>query len=444
MIALATLAAGGRASADIPQTQDGQGIKLGPRSTLHPGFALLFGFDSNVFWTERRDDGGVRPAAYAMPVAWIGVGNREVRDAVLQSPAGRSDRKVDYNLRISAGYRAYLAREEDIRRQSRFNFKLDGHLAFAPGRRFSVALDESLARLAEPRNYAAGPEFNYNRIDHRGALTMTLRPGGGRLSISAAYLSEALYYEAADIANADRIVNGVAAEVKWRFRPRSAILARYSFLYTYYLCCADPGTGRNEDNYAHRLYAGYRGQIGARVVLEALAGYGQADYFYDKVTPADFKGFIGTATVTYYPSVRTNLFLQAERSYHDSLFGNYFKDAGARFGVAHTFRWRMFAALQAAIVGRRYEGLPVPGDDIQNIIGYQNAYGDINASLSRRDTVFTLESRVEQPFGRYFVLALRYNLSVVSSNFVTLYVNDLFDYAAFNKHVVMLIGAVRF
>ena len=45
-------------------------------------------------------------------------------------------------------------------------------------------------RIGDPRNYDAGIGFNYNRIDHRGALAMIFRPGGGRVSISAAYLVE--------------------------------------------------------------------------------------------------------------------------------------------------------------------------------------------------------------------------------------------------------------
>lgn len=445
-LAVAALVGGAsaRARADIPQTQDGAGIKVGQRSTFHPGFALLLGYDSNVFWTNREDRGGIRDSVFTTPTAWIGLGNREVRDQVLQSPAGRSDRKIDYNIRLASGYRVYLNGDREIRQQSRFNFTLDGHFIFAPGRRFSVAFDETLSRLAEPRNYVAGPEYNFNRIDHRGALTATLRPGGGRLSISGAYLTEALYYEASDVYNSDRVVNGAAAEVKWRFLPRSSVLARYSFHYTYYLCCTEVGTGRNEDSYAHRVYVGYRGQIGNKLVLEALAGFGKADYIYDTITPANFKGFIGTTTLTYYPTLRTHLFVQAERAYHDSLFGNYYVDAGGRFGVAQTFRWRMLASLHFGAWARRYEGLPVPGQDIETVSGYENAYGDLATSLARKDTIITLETRIEQPLGRYFVTALRYNMSADRTDFVTRFANGFVDPARFVKHVVMLIGAVRF
>ncbi|MCY1009685.1 hypothetical protein OV079_29800 [Nannocystis pusilla] len=101
----------------VPRTEDGAGIKLGPRSTFHPGFALMVGGDSNVFWNRRGDHGGVRPAALVMPVAWLGIGNREVRDGVLQSEVeAQQDRKIDYNIRLTAGYRAFMARAEEIRR----------------------------------------------------------------------------------------------------------------------------------------------------------------------------------------------------------------------------------------------------------------------------------------------------------------------------------------
>jgi len=83
------------AGTGIPRTEDGAGIKLGPRSLLHPGFALLIGGDNNVFWNRKQDVGGLRAAAIVMPVAWVGIGNREVRDNTLQSPPEASERKVD-------------------------------------------------------------------------------------------------------------------------------------------------------------------------------------------------------------------------------------------------------------------------------------------------------------------------------------------------------------
>src|SRR5690606_9221207 len=101
--------------------------------------ALMVGADSNVFWSRAGDVGGVRPAGVLMPVAWLGVGNREVRDNVLQTPPeAAKDRRIVYNLRVTAGYRMFLAREEDIRRLPRFSADLNAHVILFPGRKFSL------------------------------------------------------------------------------------------------------------------------------------------------------------------------------------------------------------------------------------------------------------------------------------------------------------------
>lgn len=422
----------------VPRTEDGDGIKIGPRSLLHPGFALLIGGDSNVFWNRKQDVGGIRGAAIVQPVGWLGIGNREVRDNTLQSPPEATDRKVDYNLRVTAGYRAYLARAEDIRALPRFNLDLNAFVVILPGRRFSVSVTEFLSRVGDPRNYDAGIGFNYNRIDHRGSLGLTLRPGGGRLSISAAYLNEVLFYEAPDIASGDRLVQGVATELKWRVLPRSSLVATYSMANSYYLSCnAETDLDCNEDNNAHRVMGGFRGQIGARWTLDALAGYGAGIYYDDENGP-NFRSFIGNARVAYYPTLRTQVFAQLERTYSDSLFGNYFVDAGGRVGALHVWRWKMFTELGLSAFARRYAGLPIPRRESRTE-AYINAPGFV-----RKDTIFSLSARVEQPFGRFFVLGARYELVLDRTDFAARYPGGLFDVGGFNKHVAYLVGAVRF
>lgn len=429
----------GLIGSNVPRTEDGAGIKLGPRSTFHPGFALLVGADSNVFYNRAGDVGGIRPAAIMMPVAWLGIGNREVRDNVLQSEAEAArDRRIDYNVRLTAGYRAFLARAEDIRKLPRFSVDLNAHLVFAPGRRFSFHVSEFFSRLADPRNYDAGIGYNYNRIDHRLVAGATFRPGGGRFSVSASYVNELLYFEADDIYSGDRYVHGAVTELKWRIAPRSAILANYSFAHSYYMSCnANVDPDCNEDNNAHRFQVGFRGQLGRRFTLDALAGYG-AGLYYDDENGPNFRGFIGGVRGAFYPTLRTQIFAQVDRGFSDSLFGNYFTDIAARLGAFHTFRSRTFVELGLTVGGRRYAGIPIPGRE-SRVQSYEGAPGFV-----RSDTLVYLGARVEQPFGRFFVLGARYALIHDGTNFAARYAGGLVDYGGFTKHIAMLVAAVRF
>jgi hypothetical protein len=432
---------------NIPRAEDGPGIKAGQRSSFHPGFALVTGLDSNVFTTARNEprppsgEAGPRSATFIMPTAWMGVGNRVFRDGLLMSPPERTGRPLDYYIGAVAGFRQYMARNPNVLRQSRFSGGLQMRLAFLPGRKFSVDFDEDFFRYAQPGNYETSG-YNFNRIAHRGQLAFIGRPGGGRLSLLVGLRNQLLYFQevSQDVARGNRTVNGFTTEAKWRLLPKSAVFLNYSFDWTYYLsCCVDIGQGRNEDNFAHRITGGFRGQVLKKVVLDAIAGYGLGFYRDDPNGP-DFSSFIGELGVSYFPSPRSLLHVSAYRAFQDSLLGNYFIDAGARLQVRYEFKWRMIATGGLWVAGRRYAGLPVPGFEDNDISGYAGRGAD---QFQRRDVLFNFNAKLEQPLGRVWAVALQYDVAVDNANFQTFYENGVTDIAGFTRHIVMLMGAVR-
>lgn len=430
----------------LNRVEDGLGIKVGERSTFHPGFALATGVDTNVFYEDSGE--GPQAAAFMAPTAWLGIGNRQVRDGILMSPPERSARILDYNLSAILGFRQYLARRDNVLQQSRLSGGVQARLYLLPGRRFSVTLDEDFFRHAQPSNYDAGADFNFNRVDHRGALTFFVRPGGGRLSFAAGYRSHVLRFQnsAQDVARGNRMLNGMLGEIKWRFLPKSSVLFRYTMDHTFYLdCCEDVGSGRNEDNFAHRIMGGYRGQILKKVTFDALAGWGLGFYRDDPNGP-NFNSFIAEVGFNYYPRPTTILHASFYRQFQDSLLGNYFTDIGGRVGVKHQFRWNMLAGAGANILRRRYAGLPVPGFEDDDISGYQGPGAD---GFIRNDTMVVLDAKIEQPLGRLWALALTYDLTIDAANYLTFFTqtdaagNPAVDIAGFNKHVLMFLAAIR-
>lgn len=435
---------------NIPRAEDGPGIKAGQRSTFHPGFALVTGVDSNVFSTDsgevRDDDVGPAASSFIMPVGWLGIGNRKFRDGLLMSPPERTARVVDYYLGAIAGFRQYIApRNPNILGQSRISGGLQLRAAFLPGRRFSINFDEDFFRYAQPSNFEAQPGFNFNRIDHRAQLTFIGRPGGGRFSILTGLRNQVLVFEnrvgSEDLPKGNRTVNGFVTELKWRFLPKSSIVFNYGMDWTYYLsCCVNAIDGRNEDNFAHRITAGYRGQVLKKVTLDALAGYGLGFYRKD-VNGVDFKSFIGELAVSYFPNPRAMIHGAVFRSFQDSLFGNFYVDVGARFQFRWEFKWRMIGTAGLWVAGRRYSGLPVPGVETTTVASYGGTDAD---KFQRRDTVFNLNLKVEQPLRKIFSVAVQYDLGVDRSDFFTQFENGAIDQSGFVRHVAMALGAVRF
>lgn len=426
----------GNPATQVPRVADGPGLKAGKNSTFHGGAALSIGFDSNVFSEARARQ--PRRAAYALPSVWLTIGNRPLRGGLLDSPAKNSGRKVDYHLGLLVGWRMYLSGRPTVWQASKLNLGVNARIMFAPGRRFSFAIEDDFNRVGEPTNFEAGRAFNFNRFDNSAALRFLIRPSGGRLSFNLAFRNEILYFESGSISTADRLVNGAETETKYRFRDRSAFALRYAYHYSYYLCCTDLGIGRNEDSHAHRLLGGYVGQLGKKVVLEAFGGWGWGLYKQDTSGP-DHKNFIGHVALGVFPTPKTQIGVRLGREFHDSVFGNYFTDIGGSFAASHVFRWNMRLDAGFGIYGRRYAGLPIPGQDTQAIAGYTAADGFV-----RRDTLISFNLQLEQPIGKYLVVGARYAVAADLTDFVVDYVDGYSNPGRFTRNLLMAFVAVRY
>jgi hypothetical protein len=432
----------GNPATQTPRVADGPGLKVGNNSVFHGGAALSIGFDSNVFSEQRAT--GPRRAAYGLPAVWMSMGNRPLRSGLLDTPPKKTDRKVDYHLGVLAGWRLYMDRRPNVWQASKLTLGLNTRIVFAPGRRFSFAIEDDFYRMGEASNFEAGRAYAFTRIDNSAALRFTIRPSGGRLSLDLAYRNELLYFQQARFYRSNRLLNGVETETKYRFRDRSAFAVRYSYHYTYYFCCTETGTGRNEDSHAHRLLGGYVGQLGRKVVLDVFGGWAWLLYKQDQSGP-DHKNFIGYIALGVFPTPRTQLGLRLGRTVHDSVFGNYFTDIGGSLAAEHVFRWKMRVASGFGVYGRRYAGLPIPGTDTQDILGYTNAEGFV-----RRDTLISFSVQIEQPFGKYAVVGARYTAAADLTDFGVTYSaldaagNPTFDEGAFNRHLAMVFAAVRY
>jgi hypothetical protein len=433
---------------NLPRTPDGEGLKVGKKSKFHAGLMLPVGVDSNIF--NEASNEGPRTGAFLYPTAWIGVGSRDVVKGVLQTPPERTSRLADYNIGLIAGFRQFLSGDETIRTVPRFSFGSALRFSILPGRRFEIRIDDDVFRGASPGNYeSVGSAFNFNRIEHVGKLDFIARPGGGRLSLSLGYRNRYMRFGDGALSLNNHMSHGLGHETKWRFLPKSALVFNYDFAWTFFTdCCVSVGLGRNEDSFSHRLSGGYRGQIGKKVALDAIVGWGFGFYRDDPNGP-NFNSFIGNAGISYFPTLRTILALKAYRSFSNSLFGNYFVDAGATLSAAHQFRWRMNLESAVGIIGRTYSGLSVPGEEVDFISGYAGRGAD---GFQARDTLFTLQTKIDQPLGRIFSVGLNYTLLVDSTVFSVDYVLDqplpdgtteITDTLGYLKHMAFIYGAIR-
>lgn len=432
----------------VPMTEDGPGIKAGKNSIFHPGAALAVGYDSNVFAApaSTQPPGSV----FIQPTAWLGIGNRRLINGHFNTSGRASERKFDYNLRGFFGWRFYTNRRQSVRDAGKPSGGILLHLMTTPGRRFSFGIDETFLVLGQPRQFESTAEYNFDRVDSRGRLRLLVRPGGGRLSLEAGLLNEVLYFLDANPCpdgasendcqanTGDRVVIGTYAELKWRFRDRSAMLARYRFANTLYICCTEVGIGRNEDSDHHFVYAGYAGQIAKKLDMELLAGFARGEYYND-VNGIGFSRPVFEAALTYFPTSRTQFSTRGFYRFSDSLLGNYVSDLGGSIGLQQQFKWRMNLRSGFTVTQRKFFALPVPEVEDDDIAAYQGAPGFL-----RTDILVAGSVQLEQSFGKLFVLAARYDLMLNRTDFVALYKNGFVAPGSFTRHLAWLFVAVRY
>ena len=145
------------------------------------------------------------------------------------------------------------------------------------------------------------------------------------------------------------------------------------------------------------------------------------------------------AAFGYFPTPKTALSLRVGRSFHDSLWGNYFTDLGGGLGADHVFRWNMRVNAGVGFYSRRYAGLPIPGVDTQDIAAYTNADGFV-----RRDLLVSANFQLEQSFGKYLVVGARYALGAVITDFEIEYANGFTSKGEFARHQALAFVAVRY
>jgi hypothetical protein len=193
---------------------------------------------------------------------------------------------------------------------------------------------------------------------------------------------------------------------------------------------------------------GYRGQIGKKVALDALVGWGFGYYRAD-INGPNFNSFLGEAGISYFPTLRTTLSLKGSRSFQDSLFGNYYVDTGANLSASHQFRWRMNVQGGLGVIGRTYSGLPVENEETEDILAYE---GDGAAGYQSRHTLFTLQAKLDQPLGRIFSVGVSYTMMVDQTNLRVTYpldtalpdgTTEITDELGYVKHMAWIVGAIR-
>jgi len=336
---------------------EGRGVLVTEKLVVHPGVSIEGRYDSNVLQNETD----VRDAPYMRLIGHFDLATRSPQ-RMTYGDGRQAPQKVAFRLQSAFGYREYLSNDEVITDQRGLEIEAGLELRLTPSRWFSFEIQDSYLRVVTPRNSAivsstaGGTPVSLssgtltrdsNRLDLRAVIT----PGGGRLSLTAAYALWIDAYEDEAFKLNNRVYNEVSLQGKYRLLPKTALLIEaiqrfYSYLET------QPELFGNVDSTPLRLYAGLTGLITPRLSTVLKLGYGNA--FYESGT--SFNSVLAKVELAYRLLPMARLRVGYERLFEDSPYGNYLADHNVYAGYDHVVGRRVVLHADADFKRREYQG----------------------------------------------------------------------------------------
>lgn len=352
------------------------GFPLGEKSRVHTNLDMSVAFDSNP---ARFQDTG----AGSVVSDWRGL----VRPGLLVDVPGTS---LAFNLRGQLSINQFFG----VNGASDTTFGGDVGLGFSAGSGKSAVqlkVEDALVRtptyLDEP-GAVASDEVRFKEWANKGAVRLTLRPGGGALEFGIGYDNTLSFYDALTYSQR----HGAVLEARYKFLPKTAL-----FIHLDGSAFVPEKDGSNSlDATPIRATLGAIGQVTSKIAAHLEVGYGDSltwtnGLFKGDVSPNNQRTVVGAADVTYTVNDASNISLGYERLVTPVIYlQNY---------VADTIRLKMVLGLFGRLVFSGYAAY-----EFRGFGGAGTAPQDLGAQ------VLTGDARVEYWFFEFLMAGLNYRI----------------------------------
>jgi hypothetical protein len=335
------------------------GINLAEGMMLHVGAGVEAGYDSNVFYSNSTDVGGVLSSGIIRTTAFAELTN-SARDA--SAPAT----SVNYNVRAGLVYRLYTSDNPDVEKyRSAFMPTAGLGLGTSSGH-WTFQLSDSFIRLQDPPyvgiTVGAAP---ITRDSNLASVQAGWSPGGGRISAMLRYTNTIDVFEQdSGFSYASSLDNQLILDVSWKWLPKTALFFEANQGWITYLNDTTPVVQggatvdtRKSSSYPLRLYVGLRGLITQRV--SALIALGYVDAFY--ASGASNSGILGStyvdAQVSYSPSMLNRLTVGFHQDIVNSVISNFYYESAFYASYVQQLAGRLAIDLSGRLSHRIYEDL---------------------------------------------------------------------------------------
>ena len=342
----------GQVATDITY-KEGPGLKIGNGLVLHPGFAMEMRYDSNVLFADRAR----RDAPYLRLIGHVHLATLSPQR--LSDPGGQNPafQRVVFRLQIAAGYREYLSDDDAITNQRAIELDAGTELRINASRHFAIIISDDFARQVTAQNAQVLPgeaapttSSRISRDINRLVGKVKLAPGGGLLTFDVGYALNADIFEEESFSVVNRLAHEILFDARWRLLPKTAAFleVRQQF-YDYYNAPANSPLYINSTPF--RVFAGLSGLITPRLSALLKVGYGNGLYDAGK----SFNSVLGLARFEYFLGPMAKIWVGYERSFMDSIFGNYNADHHAFIGFDQSILSRFVLHLGGGYRFRSYQ-----------------------------------------------------------------------------------------
>jgi hypothetical protein len=349
----------------LPYKSSGEhstGINVADGMLLHVGAGVEAGYDSNVFYSNSSDPGGVIPSGIIRTTAFAELTNavRGAAALTMETPP------VSYSVRAGLVYRLYTSDNPDVEKYRSAFMPTAGLSLGTSSGHWSFSLTDSFIRLEDPPyvgvTLGAAP---ITRDSNLAAIQANWAPGGGRISTMLRYTNTIdIFEQDSGFSYASSLANMLTLDVSWKWLPKTALFFEANQGWITYLNSSTPETQgmtvvdtRKSSSYPLRVFIGLRGLITQRVSAAIALGYINAFY----ASGASSSGILGStyvdAQLSYSPSMLNRLTVGFHQDIVNSVISNFYYETAVYASYLQQIAGRLALDLSGRLSHRNYEDL---------------------------------------------------------------------------------------
>lgn len=367
---------------------EGDGVKVGEGTVIHPVFGVATGVVSNVFYEENATNA----AGVLRLLAEVGAGSLSTSRLTPTNAAGGSEEINQGDFQ----YRASLRLSYDLMLSSNDTVTETGGLGIGatirglanPMGTWSFGFDENFTRLIRAANFET--DADTNRDINNLALNLIYHPTTRSIGGYLYYNNTVDIFERSEQSFADRLQHRFGIHPQWRLLPQTVIFSDVS-LGAY----GGIGDSMKVSSYPLVAQAGVATLFTPKTSINVHAGYTNGFYSsgpsYSSVTAGLQLGYrytpLGRAAFTY------------DLKYDDSVNANYYRDHVFRLWLQQDFVPFAFV-VQPEVHLRHYEGITLVG-----------------GPPSRDDVIFSVIAGVHYNFKNSLAAGIDYHFTAVQTDY---------------------------